>query len=227
MNIHVETSAMYDNFEKGSYNAREDQNSGRMGGRKFNNEKEKVICSHCHLPGHTKERCYKIIGYPSSFKNKERNGGQNKGPNRYVANNLTASSSDNNTGTKFTNEQLGQMLSKLLLKSENGQQSSSNIERTDEMEEAHMAGTINNNTTINKDRCWVIDSGATSHFCYNSEMLQNISRIENPYTVRLTNGEKLTIRYIGSCTLSDDIILVDVLYASEFTVNLISVSKLI
>lgn len=31
-------------------------------------EKSRVICSHCGKSGHTKDKCYRIIGFPTSFK---------------------------------------------------------------------------------------------------------------------------------------------------------------
>jgi hypothetical protein len=36
--------------------------------------KDRPICSHCGLKGHTADKCYKLHGYPPSFRGKNRNG---------------------------------------------------------------------------------------------------------------------------------------------------------
>lgn len=227
MSAHIESAAMYGNVKQWNYNTRESHNPPRGGGRRFNNDRDKVVCSHCHLPGHTKERCYKLIGYPPGFKNKERNETQAKGNIRYLANNITNVSDNDCSSIKFTNEQIGQMLSQLLLKSGNEQALPTRAEKSAEKNELYMAGTVQACTVFIERNCWVIDSGATSHFTYNAELLKNISRLENPYTVKLPNGEKLVVKYCGTCVLNGDLILYDVLYVPEFKVNLISVSKMI
>ncbi|XP_070031966.1 uncharacterized protein [Nicotiana tomentosiformis] len=33
-----------------------------------------LVCEYCHLKGHTKENCYKLVGYPPDFKSKRRGG---------------------------------------------------------------------------------------------------------------------------------------------------------
>lgn len=33
---------------------------------------DRYFCTHCKMRGHSKERCFKVIGYPSSFKNSPR-----------------------------------------------------------------------------------------------------------------------------------------------------------
>lgn len=45
--------------------------------------------------------------------------------------------------------------------------------------------------------------------------------------MKLRNGEILQLKYSGICRLTDNMVLYDVLYVPEFTVNLISVSKLV
>lgn len=47
-------------------------NTSNKGGysNKINGKKERPICSHCGLIGHVLDKCYKIHGYPPSYKNK-------------------------------------------------------------------------------------------------------------------------------------------------------------
>jgi hypothetical protein len=35
---------------------------------KWINHKEKPICSHCGIPGHTIDKCYRVHGFPPGFK---------------------------------------------------------------------------------------------------------------------------------------------------------------
>lgn len=40
-------------------------------GKSRNAKKERPQCAHCNLLGHTKDKCYKLVGYPPNyFKNK-------------------------------------------------------------------------------------------------------------------------------------------------------------
>lgn len=117
------------------------------------------------------------------------------------------------------------MLTQMILRPGNNQSSPGNAEKADDKREMHMAGTVQNSDD-NNDR-WVIDSGATAHFTFNAEILQGISKLKYPYSVKLPNGQKIIVKHYGNCVLSDDLILYDVLYVPEFTVNLISVSKMI
>ncbi|KAJ1383391.1 hypothetical protein SESBI_43455 [Sesbania bispinosa] len=50
-------------------------------------KKDRPLCSHCGILGHTIDKCFKINGYPPGFKNKS------KGPN------VVAQVSDSRTGT--------------------------------------------------------------------------------------------------------------------------------
>ncbi|KAJ1419903.1 hypothetical protein SESBI_14643 [Sesbania bispinosa] len=50
-------------------------------------KKDRPLCSHCGILGHTIDKCFKIHGYPPGFKNKS------KGPN------VVAQVSDSSTGT--------------------------------------------------------------------------------------------------------------------------------
>lgn len=58
-----------DNGNRGGFN----RNAGRFGtgrgnNRRFGNEKELYHCDHCNMKGHTKDGCFKLIGYPDWFK---------------------------------------------------------------------------------------------------------------------------------------------------------------
>lgn len=60
--------------------------------------------------------------------------------------------------------------------------------------QTQMAGTIQLCNAVMNSKGWVIDSGATSHFTYNADMLVYISALENKCLVKLPNGEYLKIQ---------------------------------
>lgn len=63
-----------------------------------------------------------------------------RGATRYMANNVTNFSGDNYSGVKLRNEQIGQMLTQMFLKSGSSQQEVGNIEKSENKEELHMEG---------------------------------------------------------------------------------------
>lgn len=45
--------------------------------------------------------------------------------------------------------------------------------------------------------------------------------------MKLPSGQIIMAKYSGNCKLSDDLVLLDVLYEPEFWVSLVSVSKIV
>lgn len=57
-------------------------------------------CDYCHLLGHTKKTCYKLVGYPNDWKNRKKQGYNSNFRSQYIgSNNL----STNNDGNNFVN----------------------------------------------------------------------------------------------------------------------------
>ncbi|KAG7966386.1 hypothetical protein I3843_08G048800 [Carya illinoinensis] len=74
---------------------------------------EKPVCSHCHIPGHTAEKCFKIHGYPSGHK-------QYGKPRAAAAANQASTlmttdqeQTNNNSQVSLTQEQYGQLMALL------------------------------------------------------------------------------------------------------------------
>ncbi|XP_057961040.1 uncharacterized protein LOC131153036 [Malania oleifera] len=57
-----DTMAMYANSRGSS--------SGNSGWNKENSKKEKPMCTHCNMLGHTIDKCFKLHGYPPGYKSK-------------------------------------------------------------------------------------------------------------------------------------------------------------
>ena len=66
-----------DAYKSGNYNSG-NYNSGNYKGQK----KDRPFCTHCNFPGHTIEKCYKLHGYPPSYKS---NAARSKSTNAAMA----------------------------------------------------------------------------------------------------------------------------------------------
>ena len=70
---------------------------------------------------------------------------------------------------------------------------------------------------------WVIDSGATDHFCNNLKLFNDVRPFKG--SIMIPDGNKIEICHIGSVRLNTDIVLSNVLHAPSFHFNLFSVTK--
>lgn len=95
---HQNTSTLYvapNNRNNDNMTVRQQNNptGNQYQNRPRSEEKGNLFCTHCNLRGHTKETCYKIVGYPPGHKNYKRNSGQHNrnthyGNNKTLANNV-------------------------------------------------------------------------------------------------------------------------------------------
>ncbi|CAM8993843.1 unnamed protein product [Rhodiola kirilowii] len=203
------------------------QMRGRDAGRgSFGRGRPRLFCSHCQIPGHLKENCYKLIGYPQNYKqNRNFNNSSNSGGKssaNSAANTGSSDSSGESIAKQFTNEQLEQILA--LFKG-NGLTDKTNAQVN--MAHVHMAGIANSYPEFMINGDWLIDSGATSHFTYDANLLRNIHELKEIHRVTLPNGECFEIKSKGDCHLQNGIVLYNVLLVPEFQVNLISVYRLV
>ncbi|GKE51230.1 ribonuclease H-like domain-containing protein [Tanacetum coccineum] len=203
-------------FAARSYNEINNKGHNNKKNVKFFN----LICSNLNfgLIGHTFDKCYKIVGYPHHIKKKWAN-------QKASSNNASVEVPTSTTTTSpcsapsLSAEQIHQLLNLL-----NSSKNSKNAH-------AHMGGTyICGNTTfrIHKtNKGWIIDSGANQHMVTSEEKLENIMDISDlKLQIDHPNGTTAYIKKVGNLRLSDKIILYDVLYVPEYTVNLMSVHKL-
>nr|XP_043637936.1 uncharacterized protein LOC122608932 [Erigeron canadensis] len=196
-------------------------------------------CKKCNMIGHTIDRCYEIVGYPPGFKKKFN-------PNtKYVSSNNVITDSINNGSTSnsdsfsssslsFTHEQMVKLLN--LINDKPVPSTSFN---------ANMAGIILDSEclfgkNLSKIWClnalsnfkfvdgkWVVDSGANQHLTCDESCLFNVEDISDlNITVGHPNGTITKIKKIGNVSLSNNVILFDVLFVPEYKVNLVSVHKM-
>ena len=182
-------------------------------GKSRNAKKERPQCAHYNLLGHTKDKCYKLIGYPPSyFKNKP----------QQTANQVTDHDESPSQGATNTLSitQCQQLISFLTnqLKTEN------NVDTL----AINVSGIcMNNSFDFNESyHYWIIDLGATSHICCSKEQFNSFKCLHDSH-VLLPNSTKVKVEGIGSIKLNDDIFLHNVLFIPTFRFNLLSLGSLI
>jgi len=80
---------------------------------------------------------------------------------------------------------------------------------------------------LNKgNKIWMLDTGATDHVACSMSLFISHYKIK-PIKVKLPNDNQVCATHVGTVYLSKDIIIHNVLYIPEFTLNIISVQCLI
>ncbi|OIT27251.1 hypothetical protein A4A49_57924, partial [Nicotiana attenuata] len=202
------------------------------------------FCDYCKRPGHTKEKCYKLHGYPQNF-------GHNQNPNagnRTLANanvgttdtqpteNEKYVSHDNTQNVSLTQEEYSQLVN-LLQQFQSSGVGDRGVRVNATSGAANFAGMIAYTSSIdfgklscecfkNKADSWIIDSGASNNMTFNRSLLTNITNLPYPLLVILPNGYKVKVTEIGSVILTSKITLDKVMYVPTFRYNLISIHSL-
>ena len=200
-----------------------------------------VQCNVCGNKGHSKEKCWQVIGYPNwhprskkhpprrpgnyspgfkqyqqQFVGKGKEGG-NKSANQAE---LTDSSMP-----RLTSQQIEQLLKLLPPSASSSAGSIRPSDDTDEEIDYNFAGVA---TCLHADSVpvdWVIDTGATDHMTSMSSCLDAVKKNGESCCIKLPNGNQVPVAKIGDVHLRNDLTLLDTLVAPEFQYNLLSVSK--
>nr|XP_016440219.1 PREDICTED: uncharacterized protein LOC107766024 [Nicotiana tabacum] len=174
-------------------------NASNVGPRENNG----LVCDYCHMKGHSRESCYKLVGYPPGFKfNNNRRRGTHEHPgnmahNAHTSEVLQNAAHGNNipaavpTVQPFTTQQYQQILRML-----------SKETQLEDVE--NMVG-----NSLDNQCSWIIDSGASNYMVSSANLLSSF----NPFsdlkyaTTHLPNGNNTKITHIGTCNLpnSDDL----------------------
>ena len=185
-------------------------------------------CTFCSRHNHTVEQCYFKHDFPPGYKP------------RYQSSTNSIAASDGNTSSNTEaslpkavshdapgaplGEQLKQILN--LLQHSNIDQSMQNTSATinTSYTNAIESSTQHDNSGISVH--WILDTGATDHVTSSKELFTTFRCIK-PINVSLPNGSKVFAQYSGTIYFSDDFQLYNVLYIPNFTLNIISVHRLI
>ncbi|GKB38215.1 ribonuclease H-like domain-containing protein, partial [Tanacetum coccineum] len=155
-----------------------------------------LVCKHCGFNGHSIDRCFKLIGYPSDFgkRNNTSNVNQNNQNfnKRFINNNNFVGSSFTST---FSNEQISKLI--FLIKE-------NSLNDKEKGVQANMAG-------------------ANQHFTYTEFKVIDIFYLK--IRVSHPNGTEALITKVGNLILTNFLTLYDVLVVLEYSVTLASVHK--
>jgi hypothetical protein len=203
--------------------------------------KDKPICSHCGLNGHTVDKCYRLHGFPPGYKFTK-----SKVPS-HSANHVEIS--DDIPHLPFTRDQYHQLLALITSPSEISQPATNQVNVPNDHQDHifskmtgqycskflsnldpkhsifHPSCSFNIASGINVSKSWIIDTGATDHMVNSITHFTSITAVISTH-VKLPNGKLALVTHIGTVKLSNTLILTDVLYVPSFSCNLISASKL-
>ncbi|GJX21538.1 ribonuclease H-like domain-containing protein [Tanacetum coccineum] len=199
-----------------------------------------LVCKQCGLIGHTIERCYELNGYTACFKKNPNLFKQSGYVKKFSGNDVdvsqNASTSSGAMFANFTNEYMMKLL--CLINEKHAANVSSSMA-------GNMPCFFNNNTYFNlhidKFFCaksnayvynvslgWIIDYGINQHMILSTKNMFNVIYISSlQLSVGHPNGTMAKITAIASLRLTENVVLFDVLMIPEYTVNLLSVNKMI
>ncbi|KZV21171.1 hypothetical protein F511_24735 [Dorcoceras hygrometricum] len=179
-------------------------------------------CENCNIVGHTKETCYKLVGYPPGHK-LHRKFPQGKSSKNQMKNHQQLSAHNTSqeytqapaSAPSFTPAQYEQII-KLL-----------ELAPSSDKPAANFAGASQGPVSTPEHSIpWILDSGANAHITGTSKNLQNIQPCDSANgSVRLPNGNLTHILSTGSLTIPSFCTLHNVLHVPDFKFNLLSISK--
>ncbi|XP_075101894.1 uncharacterized protein LOC142177318 [Nicotiana tabacum] len=173
-----------------------------------------LYCDYCKLKGHTREGCYKLIGYPTDSKYKRNltvTAAHSATMEEYKPHGIRVSNTrgndkinttENITGPYFTPEQYSQIL-KMLSKDNIAGTTLQKVQNGNGV--ANMACNVTAFLKNSEIKKWIVDTGATYHMVSDLSMLSTKIRSNdiNKKRVQLLNGQTTTVTHTGSCRLTD------------------------
>ena len=212
---------------------------------KGDEKKNDENCSACGKIGHTREKCWTIVGYPPShpknssqkWKGKEiwngnnrggrggrwnRGGRQGRGGGRYAGNVQYQGEGSSTKGPSITAHQLEQLLKMLPPPSKNAES-----ETDEDMDMSYAGMVVSCNYVNSQEGEWIVDSGASDHMTCNFKLLKNPKEMSRGLKINLPTGETSHITHKGDAELRNGVVLKDVLFVPSFKHNLLSVQKLV
>jgi hypothetical protein len=210
-------------------------------GKNQSYKKDRPLCSHCGITGHTVDKCYKLHRYPPGYKFKGKMHSTNQ-----------SSANVEDPHLPFTQAQCRQLLS--MLSSQASLQSSQPpvhnqiVSQESTSSTSHQAASAISqfmssissfsrtipkhsifsvqhvNITRFSHSTWILDTSATDHMLHSLSKFTFVTSSINTY-IHFPNGEKVLATHIGTIQVTTSLLLTDVLCVPSF--NLISISKLI
>ncbi|OIT40663.1 hypothetical protein A4A49_61145, partial [Nicotiana attenuata] len=155
----------------------------------YEGKRNNLVCSYCKKPGHSVERCYRIIGFPADFKftkNKKFQGGAQG--YAAVTQEVNSDQSVCSLEKGFTQEQYNNLV-QLLQQTKFTPQGEINSEVN---VTANCAGIPKHSLSkISKSVIWILDSGASEHMTCDFNLLFNARALIKPVFVNLPNSQRV------------------------------------
>lgn len=194
-----------------------------------NSSKPVIKCSFCNFTGHTRENCYKLIGYPPNWKKKDKSTSSNTGQDTNsqfrklpsTANQVTAETLQSQSQVNQMQQQINQLTQMM-------QMFVGGSDKSMKSPEEHLAGmaisSLNLVHSVGFKNVWLIDSGATDHMCCSLDFLKDVQLLSKPISVVLPDSSHIMVTHAGSLVMNN-LCLNNVFLIPDFSYNLISVSK--
>jgi GAG-pre-integrase domain/Integrase core domain len=176
-------------------------------------------CTHCGFTNHTRDRCFKIIGYPEGWKDRKKKR-QQRGeahmvtshPKEVALNGSDASRPTSSTAADPSTAQAATIIS----------MNKHSILPPVENKEGNTCF-VSDYSTNNLD--WIIDSGATDHMTYSAKDLVKTSKPRRMEIVN-ANGESHPVTAAGDVLFSSSLILPNTLLVPSLSTRLLSVGQI-
>lgn len=192
-------------------------NSGNYFRGNSSTGKSHLFCDYCKRSGHTKDRCYKLHGYPSNSKFPKGKGSASAA-NAYTSEEESSQGGEENLElrrqmplnlSKGQYEQLLNLLGTLQAGNKDNDNSGNMLSGA-----VNLAGILACYSSMNEIgdlscNCakltagsWIIDSGASHHMTYDKTALKNTRTLPYPFLITLPNGYKVKVNEIGDVYLN-------------------------
>ena len=174
-------------------------------------KKERPLCTHCGIHGHTVDKCFKLHGYPPGYKPRSK----------------ASSSSANQVVTEVPPRMdIGKFQQALaMLAAHMARASPPKVEAPEQPVEQGIVLSTYNLVSLNKYQ-WIVDSRASCHICIDLSQFSSITPVFNVFFT-LPNSSQVLVQFVGNVVLSKHLILHDVYFVPGFRFNLISVGALL
>lgn len=190
-----------------------------------------IRCEHCTIPCHTKENCFRLVGYPPGHKLHKRFPQVKGSKHNHQPSKIAAQSSFENRVPQTTSHEEPRVSNVLPRQFTDAQYQQilqlldHNSIPTHEVS-ANLAGTFTSLMTINDTNSWILESGANAHITGSSGGIKNSQPCDSATgSMRLPNGNTTQILSSGSVQISPSCVLHRVLHVPEFNFNILSISQ--
>lgn len=161
--------------------------------------KKYLVCEHCHATGHSKDTCFKLVGYPDWFTDMKKSG-QSKKQVATMAADVSSLDSSKEAITPELSAMISQFMKQKFSKIAKG-----NEEYASFVTMGEFAGTTSSSSfNFESSGMWIVDMGASCHICFEEHLLHDIRILSTPVLVHLPNGMRLYAKKVGKVFITSD-----------------------